>query len=114
MSPETSHTVRQQRRIYQFLPDLQHQGGLSRLIGQLARRGGIPGTVSCMSRAWPTAGDARHLPHPLRGRSSSFWRCSFAFWRASWAVSDLRLGISYSSRQTRYGGDRPHYRAHLK
>ena len=27
-----------------------------------------------------------------------FWRCSFAFWWASyiWAMNDLRLGISYS------------------
>jgi len=39
-------------------------------------------------------------PHSLRSRSSSFWRCSFAFWWASyiWAMNDLRLGISYSQQ----------------
>jgi len=97
MSTETPHTVRRQRRTYQFLLDLQHQASFSRLGSRLARRGGIPGTVSCMSWARPTAGDVRHLPHPLR-RRSSFCRCSFAFWRASWVVSDLRLGISYSQQ----------------
>ena len=51
MSTETPHTVRRQPRTYQFLPDLPYQGGFSRLSSRLARRGGIPGAVSCTSRA---------------------------------------------------------------
>ena len=92
-----------ERRAAPPSPSPSPADGLARSAAPLGARPELrvflPGAVGQPpSRAGPQPCPV--LPDSLRRRSSSFWRCNFAFWWVSyiWAMSDSRPGISYSQQ----------------